>query len=250
MRQTCYAVLKVMNMDGTSGGISRRKRHLSCEQGRNPYDGLRLWSALTHGAGAGLSVLGTVLLLLRAVRVGSAWHVVSFAVYCATMIGLYTASTLYHSVNTSERGRVALRKYDHVSIYFLIAGTYTPICLAALRGVWGWAIFGVIWALTLAGLVLTVRWITAPRWLTAGIYLFMGWLALAAVYPLRVIFPPEGFFWLFLGGALYTVGGIFYAVKWPGRKNPHFGCHEIFHVFIVLGSIAHYMMMYRVIAFL
>lgn len=237
-------------MDGTSGGVSRRKKHLIGEQGRNPYDGLRLWSALTHGAGAGLSVLGTVLLLFRAVRVGNVWHVVSFAVYGATMIGLYTASTLYHSVNTSERGRVALRKYDHVSIYFLIAGTYTPICLAALRGVWGWSIFGVIWALALAGLVLTVRWISAPRWLTAGIYLFMGWLALAAVYPLRRVFPPEGFFWLFLGGVLYTVGGVFYAVKWPGRKNPNFGCHEIFHVFIVLGSVAHFMMMYRIIAFL
>lgn len=237
-------------MSEYSGSFPNGRRKFIGEQGRNPYDGLRLWSALTHGVGAALSVFGTVLLLRRAIQFGTVWHIVAFAVYCFTMIGLYTASTLYHSVNTSERGRVALRKYDHVSIYFLIAGTYTPICLAAIRGVWGWSIFGVIWALALGGLVLTVRWISAPRWLTAGIYLFMGWLSLVAIYPLTRVFPAEGFFWLLMGGILYTVGGISYAVKWPGRGNPRFGCHEIFHIFIVLGSVAHYLMMYRVISFL
>ncbi len=241
---------RVINMDEYLDRYPGGKKRRLGEQGRNPYDGLRLWSALTHGAGAGLAVLGTVFLLLRAVRIGTVWHIVAFAVYGFTMIGLYTASTLYHSVRASERGRVALRKYDHVSIYFLIAGTYTPICLAALRGAWGWSIFGVIWTLALCGLVLSVRWIMAPRWLTAGIYLFMGWLALSAVFPLKSILPAEGFFWLFLGGVLYTVGGVFYALKWPGRNRKHFGCHEIFHVFIVLGSVAHYMLMYRIIAYI
>lgn len=228
----------------------QKKKRPRGEQGRNPYDGLRIWSALTHGAGAGLAALGTVLLLVHAVAAGTVWQIVAFAVYGFTMIGLYTASTLYHSVRTSERGRLALRKYDHVSIYFLIAGTYTPICLVAIRGVWGWSLLGVIWGLALAGLVLSVRWIMAPRWLTAGIYLFMGWLALIAVYPLTRVFSAEGFFWLLGGGVLYTVGGISYALKWPGRNNARFGCHEIFHIFIVLGSAAHFMLMYRVIAFL
>ena len=103
---------------------------------------------------------------------------------------------------------------------------------------------------TLAGLVLTLVWISAPRWLTSGIYLFMGWLAVVALYPLSQVLPAEGFFWLVLGGVLYTVGGVLYAVKWPGRDNPRFGCHEIFHVFIILGSICHFLMMYRVVAFL
>ncbi|MPM18430.1 hypothetical protein SDC9_64841 [bioreactor metagenome] len=236
-------------MKETKSGTPEKRRLLKGEQGRSPNDGLRTWSAVTHGVGAGLAVLGAALLLVRAVTLGTIWHIVAFAVYGATMIGLYTASTLYHSVRTSDKGRIALRKYDHASIYFLIAGTYTPICLVALRGPWGWSVFGVIWALALGGLVLSVKWIMAPRWLTAGIYLFMGWLALVPLVPLHKA-APGALFWLLLGGLLYTVGGISYALKWPGRGNPRFGCHEIFHVFIVLGSLAHYMLMYRVIAFL
>lgn len=223
------------------------------EQGRDPYDGLRPWSAVTHGVGAVLALVGTVLLLVKTALLGQGpWHLVSFAVYGVSMIGLYTASTLYHCLNTGVKGRIALRKYDHASIYFLIAGTYTPICLLALRqeGAWGWALFGVIWALALAGLALSVAWIMAPRWMTAGIYLFMGWLAVFALAPLSRVLPAAGFFWLLLGGVLYTVGGVLYAVKWPGRNNPRFGCHEIFHVFIVLGSICHFLMMYRVILYL
>ncbi len=236
------------NNPPTPEGSSTRK--VRGEQGRDPYDGLRPWSAITHGVGIVLAVIGTILLLLRGVSIGSMWHIVSFSVYGASMIGLYTASTLYHSVNASVRGRVALRKYDHVSIYFLIAGTYTPICLVALSGVWGWSLFGVIWGLALVGLVLAMVWIMAPRALTAGIYIFMGWLALIAFVPLSQSLPPLGFFWLIGGGILYTLGGVLYALKWPGRNNPRFGCHEIFHVFIVLGSLFHFMLMYQVVAFL
>ncbi len=229
----------------------KRRLHAPQEKGRDPYDGLRPWSALTHGAGALLAVLGTVLLLARTRSLGgSAWHYVTFSLYGAAMIGLYTASTLYHCVNTSVRGRIALRKYDHVSIYFLIAGTYTPICLIPLRGGWGWSLFGVIWGLALAGLAMTLLWINAPRWVTAGIYLFMGWLAIVAILPLIRVLLFQGLFWLLGGGVLYTIGGVLYALKRPGRNNPKFGCHEVFHVFIVLGSAAHFLLMYRVIAFL
>ena len=223
------------------------------EKDRDPYDGLRPWSAITHGAGALLAALGTALLLLRCITMGlSPWHTVSFLIYGLSMVGLYTASTLYHCLNVSVKGRIALRKYDHTSIYFLIAGTYTPVCLVALReiGAWGWGLFGVIWGLALAGTVLTLLWISAPRWLTAGIYIAMGWLALSAVLPLTRCLPAEGFFWVLGGGVLYTIGGVLYAVKWPGRHNPRFGCHEIFHLFILLGSLFHFMLMYRVVAFL
>ena len=223
------------------------------EKDRDPYDGLRPWSAITHGAGALLAALGTALLLLRCITMGlSPWHTVSFLIYGLSMVGLYTASTLYHCLNVSVKGRIALRKYDHTSIYFLIAGTYTPVCLVALRemGAWGWGLFGVIWGLALAGTELTLLWISAPRWLTAGIYIAMGWLALSAVLPLTQCLPAEGFFWVLGGGVLYTIGGVLYAVKWPGRHNPRFGCHEIFHLFILLGSLFHFMLMYRVVAFL
>ena len=171
----------------------------------------------------------------------------SFAIYGASMICLYLASTLYHCVNASVKGRLALRKFDHASIYFLIAGTYTPVCLTALRGPWGWSIFGVVWGLTIAGLVMTFAWIDCPRQLTAGIYLAMGWLSAIAIWPLWNAMGWRGMFWLALGGVLYTIGGLSYALKWPGRDNPRFGCHEIFHVFIVLGSIAHFMLVYRVL---
>ena len=148
---------------------------------------------------------------------------------------------------SSVARRVGLRKLDHSSIYILIAGTYTPICLIALRGPWGWSLFGVIWALAIMGIFLSIAWINAPRWVTSGIYLFMGWLAVIALYPMWLTLGMRGLFWLVSGGILYTVGGVLYALKWPGRDNPRFGCHEIFHVFILLGSIAHFMMMWNVV---
>lgn len=224
-------------------------KHKTKEKDRSPYDGLRPWSALTHGAGVLLAILGTALLLVHTYNMGgSPWHYATFSVYGAAMIELYLASTLYHSINASVRGRIALRKLDHASIYFLISGTYTPICLVALQGAWGWALFGVIWGLTLLGLVITLVWIRSPRWVTAGIYLFMGWLAIIAFYPLTRVLSLRGMFWLLAGGVLYTIGGVLYALKWPGRGNPRFGCHEIFHLFILLGSVCHYLLMYRIIA--
>ena len=228
--------------------VHSHRRPRPQEQGRDPYDGLRPWSAITHGVGAALALLGTVLLLVRAALTGAGpWKLVSFAVYGLSMIGLYTASTLYHCVNTTVRGRINLRKYDHTSIYFLIAGTYTPICLTVLRGPWGWSLFGVIWALAIAGIFMSLFWINCPRKLTSTIYISMGWLAIIAIWPLWQTVGSTGLFWLLLGGLLYTVGGVLYALKWPGQNNPRFGCHEIFHVFIVLGSIAHFMLIYRVI---
>lgn len=223
------------------------------ERGRDPYDGLRPWSAITHGIGAVLALLGTALLLIRAVTLDTgAWRIVSFAIYGASMVCLYTASTLYHCLHTGVRGRIALRKYDHTSIYLLIAGTYTPICLGALRtqGAWGWTLFGITWTLALAGIALTLGWINMPRQLTAAIYLFMGWVAVIALYPLYLTVGWNGLGWLLAGGIFYTVGGVLYALKWPGRDKPRFGCHEIFHIFIVLGSIFHFFLMYRVIVLL
>jgi len=228
-------------------GFQSRKAARS-EKGRDPYDGLRPWSAITHAAGAVLAAAGTALLLVKAAVLGlSPWHLVSFAIYGATMIALYTASTLYHCLNVKVAGRLALRKLDHCSIALLIAGSYTPICLIALRGAWGWAIFGVIWAMAIASCALSLFWIDSPRWLTAGVYLVMGWLAVFALYPLSKALPAAGMLWLILGGVLYTVGGVLYAVKLPLRDAPRFGCHEIFHLFILAGSLCHFALMYQVL---
>jgi len=217
------------------------------EKTRDPYDGLRPWSAITHGIGIVLAVVGTVWLVRQAALQRNVWKIISFAIYGGSMILMYTASMLYHSLRTSVQGRINLKKFDHIAIYYLIAGTYTPICLTVLRGTWGWWLFGIIWGLAIAGTVMTFFWVTCPRWVSATVYIAMGWIAVVAVYPLWKAVGWAGIIRLLAGGLLYTVGGILYAVKWPGRNNPNFGCHEIFHVFCLLGSAAMFNMMTTVV---
>jgi len=219
-----------------------RTRH--GEKGRDPYDALRPWSAITHGAGAVLALLGAALLLLCS---KNSVQYFSFTVYGISMVTLYSASALYHCLHTGIAGRRRLRKLDHCSICLLIAGSYTPICMLALKDSCGPVLLAGVWVFALAGILLSLFWITAPRWLSAGVYLCMGWLAAFALKPLSTALPLEGMVWLVAGGVLYSVGGVLYALKWPGRNNPRFGCHEIFHVFILLGSLCHYVNMYRVV---
>lgn len=211
---------------------------------RDPYDGLRFWSALTHGAGAVLGALGGAVLLALASGSGAdALAVASLAVFAASMTALYLASCLYHCVNTTVRGRLFLRKLDHAMIYVLIAGTYTPICLSVLGGPLGWSLFGVIWGLAVLGMIVTMFWLNAPRLLTTMFYVGMGWMALLALRPLAAALAPAAFGWMLLGGVMYTAGGVMYALKWPLKNNPRFGCHEIFHVFVLLGSACFFAMM-------
>ncbi len=215
------------------------------EAGRTPFDGLRIWSAITHGVGILLAIIGTVFLVYKMADIHSGYKFASFVIFSTTLILLYTASTLYHSVRASVRARIALRKFDHTAVYFLIAGTYTPLCLTILHGTIGFVLLATIWTLAVAGTVMAFSWINAPRKVNATIYIILGWISaisLPFIYQSHGIAPIA---WLLAGGVLYTIGGVLYALKWPGRTNPRFGCHEIFHVFIVLGSIAHYLMIYR-----
>ena len=225
----------------TTGNVARgsARRVKYGERGRDPYDALRFWSAATHGAGAAAAVVGTIWLLLRA-RGGAA--VAACAVYGLSMILLYTASGLYHRLRLAVRGRILLRKLDHASICLLIAGTYTPLCVLALNGVVGTALLAAVWALALGGVAMSVFWIGAPRWLSTAVYLVMGWMALFAIRPLYLSLNAAEFFWLLAGGVFYSLGGVLYALKWPGRYNPRFGCHEIFHLFVLAGSVCHYLM--------
>ena len=210
------------------------------EKDRDPYDGIRPWSAITHGIGVLLALIGASFLLMSAHASEKPWALVAVAVYLVTLGSLYLASTLYHCLKTSKKGRIWLRKIDHLNIYYLIAGTYTPFCLLALGGVFGTVLLIVIWSLAIAGTAVNLIWIHLPRWLTSVIYIVMGWIVIGAIYPLGRALGAGGLFWLILGGLLYTTGGVLYAVKWPCRGNPRFGCHEIFHVFILLGSIAQF----------
>ncbi len=201
-------------------------------------------SGFSHAFGAVLSIAGLVILIVFAAIYGTAWHVVSYTIFGVGLILLYTFSSLYHLLNLKEKAMNVFRKFDHIMIYILIAATYTPVCLTVLRGPWGWSIFGVVWFLAVLGIILTSVWIKAPRWLTTSIYIGMGWIVIVAIYPMIKIFSSLNalnlLWWLVAGGIFYTIGGIIYGLKWPHLKNKYFGFHEIFHIFILLGSICQY----------
>ncbi len=193
-----------------------------------------------------MASVGTAVLIVFAAMAGKdsvARYIVSYAIFGFTLIGLYTASTLYHCIPAKPGGRRALRTIDHIMIYMLIAGTYTPICLLGMRGAWGWSIFGVVWGLAIAGTIVKLFWLHAPRWVASLAYIGMGWMIVIAIVPLVQSLSVSALLWLGLGGVFYTAGGILYAIKWPGKENKYFGFHEVFHVFILLGSICHYAMM-------
>lgn len=201
-------------------------------------------SGLTHLFGVLLSIAALVLLVCFSAFHATVWHVVSFSIFGASLILLYLASTLYHLLPLKERGIMVLRKIDHMMIFVLIAGTYTPICLVPLRGAWGWSLFGSIWGLAIAGIVMKIFWLNAPRWLYTSVYIAMGWMVIIAILPLIRSIPVSAFLWLAAGGVFYSVGAVIYAIKKPNIFKL-FGFHEIFHLFVMAGSISHFWLMFR-----
>jgi len=201
-------------------------------------------NSLTHLAGVLLSIAGLVILVV--LSNGEPFRVTAFAIYGASLIILYTASTLYHSLKVNEKGLKALKRFDHIAIFGLIAGTYTPVTLVTLQGgqaAWGWSIFGVIWGFALLGVVFKIAWMKAPRWLYTALYVVMGWLALIAIVPIAKTMPFGGVVWLTTGGVLYTLGAVIYALKKPNFK--YFDFHAIWHLFVLAGSISHFIMMLK-----
>ena len=197
-------------------------------------------SGFTHMAGALLSVAGLVVLVCFAAINATAWHIVSFSIFGASLVLLYTASTLYHLLPVSARGTAILRRIDHMMIYVLIAGTYTPVCLVPLRGAWGWSLLGGIWAIAIVGIILKGFWMNAPRWLSTLFYMGMGWLVVIAFWPLVNSIPSGAVWWLVAGGLMYTIGAVIYATKWPRIASKLFGFHEIFHLFVMGGYFHHF----------
>ena len=205
------------------------------------YSGER-FNSISHLVGAALALAGAVLLIVLAARVGDPWKIVSFSVYGAMLVTLYVFSTLYHSVR-GVRAKNVLRKFDHCSIYLLIAGTYTPFALVSLRGSWGWWLFGVIWGLALLGIVQEIWLARGARVLSLVIYVLMGWLALVVVVPLWHALTPAGFAWLAAGGACYTLGIVFYATDHKVRHG-----HGLWHLFVLAGSACHFFTMLLYVA--
>ncbi|MHB2021328.1 MAG: PAQR family membrane homeostasis protein TrhA [Candidatus Xenobia bacterium] len=202
------------------------------------------FNAVSHLIGAVLSLLGMVVLVVSAANEHKAWHVVAFTIYGCSMVVLFLASTLHHSVRASSRINHLLRKADHVAIFLLIAGSVTPICLVAVRNVWGLTIMGIVWAWGLVGIGLVIRFANLSRWVTTPMYLGMGWMGILLARPLIASTGSEGGLLLLCGGLFYTVGALMLALEFPNPIPGKFGPHEVWHIQVLLGAICHYLLMY------
>jgi hemolysin III len=195
-------------------------------------------NSLTHWAGALLALGGLIALLI--IGWDTPAKIISLAIYGVSLIAMFSASATYHMVRVKDRALEIFRKVDHAAIYLLIAGTYTPFCVNAFEGFWKWGMLTIIWSLAAIGIIVKVFYIRAPRWLNAGIYLVMGWLALAAAGQMLAALPAWVLTWLIIGGVLYTLGAVVYITKIFNFKPGVFGFHEMWHIFVLLAAAAHY----------
>ncbi|HSP13036.1 MAG TPA: hemolysin III family protein [Salegentibacter sp.] len=195
------------------------------------------FNVISHGFGFALSIIGLILLILKANELGGMRHLVSFSVFGASMILLYAASTFYHAT-TDSTWRYRLNILDHASIYVLIAGTYSPFALVTLSGVVGWSIFGVVWTLALAGIILKFFFTGRYNTLSTIMYVVMGWIIVFAVKPLLDNLPTPGLLWLLAGGISYTFGAVIFSLD-KVKFN-----HAIFHIFVLFGSFSHFIAIY------
>ena len=195
-----------------------------------------------------LSVAALVVLVWLAISARDARQLVAFTIFGLSQIALFTASTLYHSLPLSPAGIARLRRIDHMMVFVLIAGTYTPICLVALRGGWGWSLFGVVWGIALGGLIIKTRWMHAPKWLSTALYLAMGWAVVVAAPVLFDRLPIGAVAWLLAGGIIYSVGAVIYALKRPNLIPGVFDAHALWHLFVLAGSACFFWMIVQYVA--
>ncbi len=207
-------------------------------------------SAITHFIGMMLAILASTPLLIKAVLSGQKTIMTAMAVFILSMILLYGASATYHTVNADGRILRFFRKLDHMMIFVLIAGSYTPVCLVVLGGRSGYTLLAVVWGIAILGMAVKAVWITCPKWFSSVIYIAMGWACLGVFGQLWDTLPRAAFLWLLAGGLIYTAGGVIYALKLPlfNSRHRYFGSHEIFHLFVMGGSICHFIFMFRYVA--
>ena len=208
-------------------------------------------SALTHFiAMLGAMAAAAPLLMKAAADTSSSLRVAALAVFIVSMILLYGASTIYHTLDISEKVNRRLKKLDHMMIFILIAGTYTPVCLIVLGNRAGFLLLALVWAIAAVGILINALWIGCPKWFSSIIYISMGWVCLTAFREIVNALPLAAFVWLLAGGIIYTIGGVIYALKLPlfNSRHKNFGSHEIFHLFVMGGSLCHYVMMYAFVA--
>lgn len=207
-------------------------------------------SAITHFIGMLMAMLAATPLMIKAARQPDEIHLVALGIFIASMILLYGASTLYHTLDLGKKINKLLKKIDHMMIFVLIAGSYTPICLIALPQPLGRRLLTVVWGIALVGIVVKLFWVTCPKWFSSALYIGMGWICVLAFTQLLNSLPKGAFLWLLAGGIIYTIGGIIYALKLPffNAKHRYFGSHEIFHLFVMGGSVCHFIVMYVFLA--
>jgi len=206
-------------------------------------------SAITHFIGMLMAVFASTPLLIKA-ALTSKLSFLAMVIFMTTMIMLYGASATYHSVNLTGRALRVFRKIDHMMIFVLIAGSYTPICMIVLGGKRGYTLLAVVWGIAIVGMTIKALWITCPKWFSSVIYIAMGWVCVFVFGPLLNTLPVGAFLWLLGGGVVYTIGGVIYALKLPifNSKHKNFGSHEVFHLFIMGGSICHFIFMFLYVA--
>lgn len=207
-------------------------------------------SALTHFIALIGAIVAAVPLLTKAASEPDSIHFAALFIFILSMILLYAASTIYHTLDISEKVNKILRKADHMMIFILIAGTYTPVCLIVLGDRSGYSLLALVWGIAAAGILINALWISCPKWFSSLIYIAMGWICILAFGQIVRALPPAAFGWLLAGGIIYTIGGVIYALKLPifNSRHKNFGSHEIFHLFVMGGSLCHYVMMYAFVA--
>ena len=207
-------------------------------------------SAITHFIGMIMALFASVPLLVKAGMSPGEEHFAAMAIFMTSMILLYGASATYHSVNLTGKYLRIFRKLDHMMIFVLIAGSYTPVCLIVLGGHVGYTLLALVWGIALAGMLIKAFWITCPKWFSSIIYIAMGWVCVLVFGRLFDTLSTAAFLWLLAGGIIYTIGGIVYALKLPlfNSKHREFGSHEIFHLFVMAGSVCHFIFMYSYVA--
>lgn len=207
-------------------------------------------SAITHFIAMMLTVFAAAPLLVKSALSDTANMLPAMTIFILSMVLLYGASATYHSLNIGGRALRIFRKVDHIMIFVLIAGSYTPVCLIVLGGRMGYTLFAVVWGIAIAGMLLKACWVTCPKWFSSIIYIAMGWVCVFVFGPLWNTLPHNAFLWLLAGGIIYTIGGVIYALKLPLFNSRHtfFGSHEIFHLFVMGGSLCHFIFMYHYVA--
>ena len=207
-------------------------------------------SAITHFIAMMMAVFAAVPLLIKAGIQSGQENLLAMAIFMGSMILLYGASATYHSVDLTGRSLRIFRKLDHMMIFVLIAGSYTPVCLIVLGGKLGYTLLALVWGIAAVGMLVKAFWITCPKWFSSIIYIAMGWVCVLVFGPLLNTLSTPAFLWLLAGGIIYTVGGVIYALKLPifNSKHKSFGSHEVFHLFVMGGSICHFICMYLSVA--